>query len=171
MPPPLARGALAFARQRNEENKTTPVLQTKKRMNSEINFFFKLSCILIWHKDSALVYKTLCSLYFSYACPGMYRAFLPLVLRFIQPQNFEDKDCVPNLYSVAWSEPKSRVFGFPKGFITLNTLFSDASQRRRVTGPSGQQSQMGLFVNHTNFAFQTATANTFLVINQSTEEM
>lgn len=76
-------------------------------------FFFKLPCILIWHKDSALVYKTLCSSYFSCACPGMYRAFLPLVLRFIQPQNFEDKDCVPNLYSVAWSEPKSRVFGFP----------------------------------------------------------
>lgn len=113
MPPPLARGALAFARQRNEENKTTPVLQTKKRMNSEIIFFLKLLCILIWHKDSALVYKTLCSSYFSCACPGMYRAFLPLVLRFIQPQNFEDKDCVPNLYSVAWSEPKSQVFGFP----------------------------------------------------------
>ena len=43
MPPPLARGALAFARQRNEENKTTPVLQTKKRMNSEIIFFFKIA--------------------------------------------------------------------------------------------------------------------------------
>ena len=35
MPPPLARGALAFARQKNEEN--------KKRMNSEIKNFFKIA--------------------------------------------------------------------------------------------------------------------------------